>query len=68
VIVHLKCSSMSHVVDRAKAFLFCDPPYEVVAVKPHGVVLKRRGNDVIFVSVAHSLNNGSGSLPSTTVR
>ena len=61
MIVHLKCSSMSHVVDRAKAFLFCDPPYEVVAVKPHGVVLKRRGNDVIFVSVMQNSSHLSAT-------
>ena len=39
--IDLKCSSMSHVIDRAKAFLFCDPPYKVAAVKPDGFILTR---------------------------
>jgi len=40
-VIELKCSSMSHVTDRAKSFLFCDPPYKVVAVRPDGFVLSR---------------------------
>ena len=39
--IDLPCSSMDHVIDRAKAFLFCQPPYKVVAVKPDGFVLTR---------------------------
>jgi hypothetical protein len=41
----LKCSSMSHVIDRAKAFLFCDPPYVYHEVRPDGVILHRYGRD-----------------------
>jgi hypothetical protein len=37
----LLCHSMSHVIDRAKAFLFCSPPYRVIAVKPDGFVISR---------------------------
>jgi hypothetical protein len=35
----LYCSSMAHVVDRAWAFLFFDPPYHVASVRPDGVVI-----------------------------
>lgn len=35
---------MAHVVDRAVAFRFCDPPYVCVAVRPDGVVLERPGS------------------------
>ncbi len=55
--IDLKCSSMCHVIDRAKAFLFCDPPYKVIAVKPDGFVLNRpdsRGvkGETLYVKLA----------------
>lgn len=39
--INLSCSSMDHVIDRAKAFLFCDPLYKIVAVTPSGFILSR---------------------------
>lgn len=39
--ISLLCSSMDHVVDRARAFLFFDPPYKVVGVRPDGFILER---------------------------
>ena len=58
MITNLLCSSMDHVSDRATAFLFCDPPYTVVGVRPNGVILERpAGNGascatVLFVKLA----------------
>jgi hypothetical protein len=42
---------MAHVCDRAKAFLFCDPPYKVVAIKPDGFMLERTGSDTLYVKL-----------------
>ena len=59
MITNLLCSSMDHVSDRATAFLFCDPPYTVVGVRPNGVILERpcrppraRRATVLFVKLA----------------
>lgn len=49
----LYCSSMAHVVDRAWAFLFAQPPYQVVEVRPNGVILSRPDSEGIKGETLH---------------
>lgn len=58
--IDLKCSSVDHVIDRAKAFLFCDPPYNVVGVRPDGFILSRPDSvgikgETLYVKLAGKL-------------
>ena len=41
MIVKLRSSSMQHVADRVGGFLLCQPPFQVVAVRPNGVAIHR---------------------------
>ena len=68
--IELKCSSMSHVVDRARAFLFCQPPHKVVSVRPDGFILSRPDSvgikgETLYVKL-DARNDRPGTSPPTT--
>ncbi len=41
IVTKLKCSSMEHVADRVGSFLYSQPPFKIVAVRPNGVAITR---------------------------
>ncbi len=50
----LNCCSIDHVNDRARAFLYMNPPYVVVSVQPNAVILERGMVRLVVKAVSDS--------------